>query len=187
MERIRPIEAVRTSAVKLVVPTVARSGKEKTVAVARSEESAVYSVLGGPSMVGDLKQFLPLISCGQTPVAAPVGRGRIIIRLEDDQVVSKAVVTVFGVVAILGELVITAVTILVGTPIESGFRLGLAPSEIVTIAYRSRRSHVTGGPQRTARKSKVNILMTVHAIIVSSVIIRIVFWFTSHGEYRNCH
>ena len=143
VERTRPVAAVRANVVELVVPTVARSGQEETVAVRGGEEPTVHAILGRPSMGGVLVKFLPLSIGGHAPPIAPVGRGGIVARLEDGQIVGIAVVAIIGVVAVLGQLLIA---VFVGAPVVGGLGLGLAPSKIITIFLRRVCSHIAGCP-----------------------------------------
>ena len=176
VERTRPVVANRTNFVEPVVPTVARSGQEETIAVARSEEYAFHTVLGRPNAGRVIEKFLPFILGGHAPAIAPIGRSGIVIRLDDFQIVNEAVVAIIGLGAILGQLVILAIAVPVSAPVIGGLGFRLPPSEIVAITFRSGRTHVAGGPQGTARQAKVNIL-----------VIFVLLGSASHCEHHRSH
>ena len=102
VERTRPVGAAAAYAVETAIVAVASSGKEETVAVAGGEESAVHAVLCCPGYICVVVEFFEFFSSRHTPAVAPVGRGSIVLRQQSCQIVGKAVVTIEGVVAILG-------------------------------------------------------------------------------------
>ena len=184
VDRTRPVAAKVANVVELVVQTIARSGQEETVAVRGGEEPAVHAV---PSHPGDGRvvfQFLPLRPSGHAPVIAPVGCGCVVLGQQSGQVVGEAVVAIIGIGAVLGQLIIIAVDILVSTPVVSGFRLGLTPSKIITIAIGGGGTHIAGGPQGTTRQTKVNVGMRigVAAVVVTAIVVRFVVFSASSGN-----
>ena len=98
-----------------------------------------------------------LFISGHAPIITPIGRGRIVAWLQSGQVIGEAVVTYVRIVAILGERVEAAHTILVVGPAEVVLGLGLAPSEIVAVFFREVGTQVAGGPQSAAWQTKVDI------------------------------
>ena len=102
-ERTRPVAAVVASVVELVVPPVARSGQEETVAVRSNKEPAIHTILGRPCAGRVITKLLPFFSCWHTTTSTPVGSGSIILGQQSGQVVGKAVVTIAGIIAILSE------------------------------------------------------------------------------------
>ena len=123
VERTRPVVAVAACEVEAAIVAVASGGQEETVAVRGGEEPSVHAVLGCPCDGRVVAKFLPFLLGGHTPIAAPIGCGRVVLGQQGCQVVGEAVVAPAGVVAILGQSVLVAHTIQVGAPIVGVLRL----------------------------------------------------------------
>ena len=147
-EQTRPVVAPAACAVEAAIATVADSGQEETVAVRSCEESAVHSVLLRPGHGRVVVEFLPFRFGRHAPVWSPVGRGRVILGQQGGQSIASCV---------FSESV--AVTILVGTPVISVLRRGLAPGEVVAVVLGSVGAHITGGPQEATRQAEVDIVV----------------------------
>ena len=146
VERTRPVAAEAAGKVEAGV-AVASGRKEEAVAVRCGEESSVHAVLVRPSNGRVLVKFLPFLFGRHAPVAAPVGRGSVVLGKEGGQVVGEAVVAVIGFVAVLGQRDTAAVAVLVGAPTVVAFWLRLAPGEVVAIVLGTAGTHVHLGPQ----------------------------------------
>ena len=159
VERTWPVVADAACTVEAATVAVASGGQEETVAVTGCEQSAVHAVLGRPCYGRVVVEFLELLLGRHTPATAPVGRSRVILRQEGDQVVGETVIAITGVVAVLGHGVVATHAVLVGAPIVGVLGLGLAPGKVVAVFFGSVCSNVADGPQSAARQAEVNVGM----------------------------
>ncbi len=144
-EQTRPVVAEAAHGVKATIAAITSCGQEDTIAVTSGEQPAVHTVLCCPSHCCVLVQLHPIIISGHAPSITPIGCGCIVLRQQNGKAIGKTVVTITGVVTILGKRVVAAVAILVGAPIICVLGLGLTPSKVCAIILRSTSTHVAGG------------------------------------------
>lgn len=70
----------------------------------RGEEIAFFAVLSRPHECGVAQQLIPLFLAWCAPATAPIGRGRVVVVLQGNQVVGVAVVAVFGLIAVFCQV-----------------------------------------------------------------------------------
>ena len=100
------------------------------------------------------------------PTIAPLGCGRIIACFQHRKVVGEAVVAIAGIVAVFGQRVAAAHTILIGGPVVGVLRPGLAPGEVIAVIFRRVSPYVAGSPQEAAGQTEIDILMSSAAIVI---------------------
>ena len=144
VERTRPEVAPTASIVEIAIVAVASGRQEETVAVRGGEESSVHAVLSRPSNGRVVVKLLPFLLGGHTPVAAPIGCGRVVLGQQGCQVVGETVVAIAGIGAVFGQRVGVAHAVLVSAPIVGVLRLSLAPGEVVAVFLRAVGTHIAG-------------------------------------------
>ena len=137
---------------------MARCRQEQRVTVRTGNQKAIGAILLQPYPGALGIQFDHLSLSWHAPRRAPVHIGSIIFRIQLGLVVHRAVTSV---VAILCQRFFTAVTPIVSAPTVVTLGFGLAPSEVVAVAFRSVGTHVTRRPQRTAGQTQVNPLVPI--------------------------
>ena len=101
--------------------TSTTSWQEDAVAVRRREKLSFHAVLCRPYIGGILAQLHPLPVIRDTPLAAPMDLGGIVILLQEVQPIGKALAAIARVVAILGKLFVPKMAVFVCIPTEDVF------------------------------------------------------------------
>ena len=170
VKRPRPVDANRSSVVKLSIHPETSSGKEKSLAVLlRGEKAASNAVLRDPLVGGICKQLVPLGLARRVPAAAPFGYGGIILGQQGGQVVGEAVEAILGIIAVFGYYGTinvqadhkSTITILIGIPVVSVLCLRLTPGEVVAVGLRLASPNIAGSPKGAARQAEINIFVAV--------------------------
>ena len=97
VERTRPVAAAAACTDEAAFVAVACGRQEDTIAVGGGKESAIHSVLLCPGLGGVVAKLLPLFLGGRAPAIAPVFRSRVVLGLQDGQIVHP---TVCGIVVV---------------------------------------------------------------------------------------
>ena len=97
-ERTRPVVAV--ARIERTPRTEASDRQEDHIAVRPRETPPVHAVLCCTFISAVIVQLLPFFLCRSAGSTAPIGRGRIIARLKDGQVVGIAVAAEIGIVTV---------------------------------------------------------------------------------------
>ncbi len=142
--RGRPVVAARTGAVEVVIPAVARRRQEDAYTVFLAGELATLDAVDRRPFVGAVVfQFFDLVTRRHHPRAAPFHVRHVVSSAGN---VAADIMTVF----------LTAVAMGIGAPIILRFRLRLAPSVVITVAFGLVGSHVAARPFRAGGKAEVN-------------------------------
>ena len=155
----RPVEAALAAFVQVGTDTVACRRKEDAVAVRSCELISGHTVLHCPLISGVIQQFRPVAVVRQPGATAKQRRGRVVVGFEIRLPVNELVEFAHGV---LGQTRQSAVVIgrgkTIGGPVVNRLGAGLAPGEIVAIAFGTVSPDIASGPLQAARQPKVNEL-----------------------------